>query len=225
MSKYKGKLIVLDGNDGAGKATQTRLLVSAMKKAEYKVETIDFPRHGESSCKLVDLYLEGFFGDPTKLEPRIASSFYAIDRLMNKQKIEEWLSEGKNVIADRYVSANIGHQGSKISDPKEREKLFEWLHEFEYRELELPRPDLNLLLHMPAEIAFKLKKAQRRYTNKSRDGHEKSFAHLKAAEQSFLHAAKIYDWKIIECSKNSKPLPIEIIHKKLWEIVKEFLEQ
>jgi len=227
VEKSKGKLIVIDGIDGSGKATQTELLVSRMKVAGYAVETISFPRHGELSCKLVDLYLDKdkIFGEPTEVEPKSASGFYAIDRLLNKSKIEKWLKEGRNVIVDRYVSANFGHQGSKISDSEKRAKFFEWDYKLEYERLNLPIPNLIFLLSMPAEIAFELKKMQKEQTGGSMDGHEGNIKYLINTENAFLHAAQIYNWEIIECSDGTKPLPKPIIHKKLWKIVEEFLKQ
>jgi dTMP kinase len=224
----RGKFIVIEGTDGSGKATQTALLVQRLRESGFAVETIDFPRHGEDSGKLVDLYLTGFFGDSTKLSPRLISGFYAIDRLMNKPKIDSWLDEGKIVIADRYASSNIGHQGAKISDDQEREDLFKWLHKMEFEEMKIPRPDLHVFLHVPSEVAFKLieKKAQRNYiSGGNKDGHEKDLDHLKAAERSYLHASKLFSWKIVECSENNELLSIEKIHDKVWEQISSLIEK
>ncbi len=222
MENKRGKFIIIEGTDGSGKGTQTALLVQELKDHGYQVETIDFPRHGNPSCKLVDLYLTGFFGDPTKMDPMFISCFYAMDRYLHKEKIEKWLEEGRIVIADRYTTSNIGHQGAKISDEKEREKLFNWIYNFEFKEMDLPKPDLVLFIHVPTEIAFELikKKNQRRYIqNSNQDGHEKNIEHLRAAESAYLHASKFFGWKIIECMENSRLLPIEDIHYKVWETV------
>ncbi len=222
MPEKRGKFIVIEGTDGSGKATQTALLLQKLRESGFAVETIDFPRHGEDSGKLVDLYLTGFFGETTKLSPRLISGFYAIDRLMNKTKINAWLDEGKIVIADRYASSNIGHQGAKIPDDAEREELFHWLHKMEFEEMKIPKPEAHIFLHVPSEVAFKLieKKAQRDYiTGENKDGHEKDINHLKAAEKSYLHASRLFNWKIIECSENEELLSIEKIHDKIWEHV------
>ena len=222
----QGKFIIIEGTDGSGKATQTALLLQRLKEDGYATETIDFPRHGEPSAKLVDLYLNGFFGEAAKIDPRFISSFYAIDRLLHKEKMEKWLSEGKVVIGDRYVTSNIGHQGAKIKNLAEREKLFQWIYNLEYQEMVLPQPDLIIFLHVPTKTAVQLieKKKKREYivvTNK--DGHEKNIDYLKAAENSYLHAAKLFKWKVIECVENGQLLIIEKINDKIWEAVSEVL--
>jgi dTMP kinase len=227
MEQKRGKFIVIEGTDGSGKATQTALLLQRLKESGFAVETIDFPQHGKDSGKLVDLYLTGFFGEAAKLNPKLISGFYAIDRLMNKTKINAWLDEGKVVIADRYASSNIGHQGAKIPEDKEREELFYWLHKMEFEEMKIPKPDLHVFLHVPSEVAFKLieKKAQRNYISQgNKDGHEKDINHLKAAEKSYLHASKLFNWKIVECSENNELLPIEKIHDKVWNCISSLIQ-
>jgi dTMP kinase len=227
MQEKRGKLIVIEGTDGSGKATQTALLLQKLKFKGYEVETIDFPRHGESSAKLVDLYLNGFFGKSTEIDPVFVSSFYAIDRLLNKEKIESWLQEGKIVIADRYASSNMGHQGAKIHDDAERENLFKWLNKLEFEEMKISKPDIHIFLHVPTEIAFELieKKNKRDYIQgeTGRDGHEKDILHLKNAELAYLHASKLFDWKIVDCTENCQLLSIEKIHEKVWQEVSQII--
>ncbi len=56
----KGKLIVIDGADGCGKATQTRLLVEALRGIELLVETLDFPQYKQNVVgKLIGECLTG----------------------------------------------------------------------------------------------------------------------------------------------------------------------
>jgi len=239
----KGKLIVLDGIDGSGKGTQTGFLVDRLKTEGFPVETISFPSHGEDSAILVDQYLNGLFGLPTQCDPKLVSGFYAIDRFLKKPRIEKWLAQGTNVIADRYTSANMGHQGAKIKEERLREQMFDWIMQLEYGILRLPIPDLNLFIEMKPEIAYGLieKKDRRAYTgDKHRDGHEGDLNHLIAAHNSFAHVARIcdsnvnidqrliyrpYNWKVIECDDGKKPLPLEFIHELVWEAVEKCLEK
>lgn len=44
-NNLKGKFIVIDGIDGSGKATQTKLLLNRLAKKGYKTATIDFPQY------------------------------------------------------------------------------------------------------------------------------------------------------------------------------------
>ena len=107
-----GKFIVIDGIDGSGKATQTKLLTNRLKNLGVKVKAIDFPRYYDNFFgKLLGEYLSGVYGDFTQVDPRVASVLYAADRFESSQQIKKWLATGYTVIADRYVSANQIHQG------------------------------------------------------------------------------------------------------------------
>ncbi|HCB51190.1 TPA: thymidylate kinase, partial [Patescibacteria group bacterium] len=66
------------------------------------------------------------------------------------------MAEGKIVISNRYVSANMGHQAGKIHDMKERDVYLEWLDNLEYGIFGIPKPDKNILLYMPTEIGQQL---------------------------------------------------------------------
>src|SRR3990172_11995897 len=110
--KTKGKLIVIDGTDGSGKATQTKLLIKRLKKEGSKTAALEFPQYGAKSAGLIENYLAGLYGTADEVGPYRASVFYAVDRYDASQKIRRWLTEGRVVVADRYVTANMGHQGS-----------------------------------------------------------------------------------------------------------------
>ncbi len=218
-----GKLIVLDGNDGSGKATQTKLLVEELVASGYKVETASFPQYGSKSAGLVEEYLNGKYGQVT---PQAASIFYAVDRFDASFKIRQWLSEGKIVVSNRYVTANAGHQGGKIGDEIERLKFFKWLDNLEYTVFNIPKPDLNIILNVPAAVAQELvdKKSEdvRKYVGgKKRDLHEADINHLKNAEKVFMEIARLFpNTKLVECVEQGKLLPVEIIHNKVWELVR-----
>ena len=103
----KGKLIVLDGSDGSGKATQTRFLLARLKKEGYRVKTLDFPQYEKNFFgKLIGECLVGDYGDFVKIDPHIGSVLYAADRYESKPVIERWLKQGFVVVLDRYVSSN-----------------------------------------------------------------------------------------------------------------------
>lgn len=229
---HKGKFIVIEGIDGSGKATQTKLLIHRLKKEGFKTKTIDFPQYGTKSAGPVEEYLNGKYGTPEKIGPYRASIFYACDRYDASFKIKKWLSEKKIVVSDRYIASNIGHQGGKIKDKKERKKYLKWLYNLEYDIFKIPKPDITFILKTSPESSRKLspkitdkekKKKRKAYLgNKKRDIHEKDLNHLQNALSSYLEAAKEFpkDFKVIECFKNKKLLPPETIHQKVWEEIK-----
>jgi dTMP kinase len=223
-----GKLIVIDGIDGSGKTTQTEMLISRLQENGYSCERIDFPQYGQKSAGPVEEYLNGTFGTAEEVGPYRASIFYAVDRYAAKQKMQDWLSEGKIIISNRYVSANIGHQAGKIQDSQERKKYLDWLFSLEFDIFGIPKPDLNVFLHVPPEIGQKLveKKEIRKYieSKEQKDIHEKDLKHLSDAEKAFLEACNtLENWHKIDCTRDNKIMTPEEIHYLLWTKVQEQL--
>jgi len=155
--KGKGKLIVIDGVDGSGKATQVKRLAEALRAKGKKVETIDFPRYKDNFFgAMIGECLCGDYGDFAKLDPHIASVLYACDRMESSKQIKEWLAAGKIVIADRFVSANQIHQGGKCKTEAERKEFLRWLDRMEHEVLDTPRPDVILYLNIPIAVSQEL---------------------------------------------------------------------
>ncbi len=222
----KGKLIVLDGTDGSGKATQTKLLCERLREDGRAVETVDFPRYGEKSAGLVEEYLNLRFGDPKKVGPYRASIFYACDRYAASFEIRRMLEDGSIVIANRYVSSNMGHQAGKIRSKKERDKFLKWLEELEYGLFKIPRPDKTILLYMPPDMGQQLvdRKGHRDYVGcNRRDAHESDLQHLKDAARAYLYVAKKFRWEVIDCAPKRKLRNIEDISEEVWAKVKTAL--
>jgi len=221
----KGKLIVICGTDGSGKGTQTELLVQRLKKEGHDIKKTDFPQYGNKSAFMVEEYLNGKFGSAQEVGPYRASIFYAIDRYYASFQMKKWLDEGKIIISNRYVSANLGHQGGKIKDKEERKKYVEWVLDLEYNIFGIPRPDLNIFLHVPSAVAQKLvdKKGDREYIKdkmKKRDIHEDDINHLKDAEDAYLQVCNSNkNWVRIDCTKDGKLLGIDAISAMIWKIV------
>ena len=221
--KNIGKFIVIDGVDGSGKSTQRELLVKTLRLEGYECEIVDFPQYGQKSAGAVEEYLSGKYG---MLNPYIASIFYAVDRFDASFKIRAWLDAGKIVISDRYVTANAGHQGGKIDGKGERIKFFKWLSDFEYTVLGIPKPDLNIILHMPFNISYKLlsgrKDKKLKFLGKqTKDIHEKSKDHLRRAEKTFVEIAGLFpNTRMVECTEDAKLLEPNQIHNKVWNLVR-----
>lgn len=221
---------MIEGTDGSGKGTQSELLINHLRADGRAVELISFPRYGERSAVMVEDYLNGKFGTAAEVGPYRASIFYAIDRYAAAPQIKQWLDEGKIVIANRYVGSNLAHQGGKIADPSKREKFFAWIYELEYTIFGIPKPDINIILHVSPEISQTLvdKKSStgREYLHgKKRDIHEDDISHLRAAEASYMALAKLFpDFSVIECVTHDAILPIETIHTKIWELISPRLQ-
>ena len=212
----KGKFFVIDGTDGSGKKTQTDLLVSRLRDEGHKVETLHFPQYGKKSAGPVEAYLAGEYGSADKVGPKQGSILYAVDRYAASFRIRELLDAGVHVIADRYVASNMGHQGGKIEDPEERLAFFRWNDDLEYGTFNIPRPDLNIILHVPASYTIGLMTKR----GEELDIHEKDIGHLQAAERTYLQIADtLPGFKLIECMEDGKIMPIDTIHEMVWSSV------
>ena len=224
----KGKLIVIEGTDGSGKATQSKRLLHRFEEKGILTAYADFPQYGQKSAGLVENYLNGKYGSAGEVDPKIASMFYAMDRYDASFGIRKSLDEERIVICNRYVSANMGHQAGKIADRVKRKEFLEWLEELEFNFFKIPKPDLVILLYVPSMVAQKLvdNKGHREYIGGvKRDIHEADSDHLKKAEEAYLEVAKEKGWKIINCTKENKILPIEEIHELVWGEVSKLIEK
>lgn len=229
MSRKQGVFIVLEGTDGSGKTEQFKRLIKRLESNEYKVKTVDFPQYGKLSAYFVEQYLQGKYGSWKQVGPYKACLFYALDRFAVAEKIKKWLDQGYVVLSNRYVGSNLGHQGVKIKAKKARETFFQWVNDLEYNILSIPKPDINIFLHMPAKIAYDLiaQKGVREYLgSKKRDIHEQDITHLQTAEKVYKEIVKLFskDFKTIECVSNNKLLSIDEIAQKVWKIVSRLLK-
>ncbi len=223
----QGKLIVIDGIDGSGKGTQTDLLFERMNHGGRKAIKIDFPRYGQKSAGLVENYLNGQYGGLNEVSPYVASFFYALDRYDASGQMKGWLRDGWTIVSNRYVTANMGHQGAKFATAEKRQEYFKWLDNYEYNVFGIPRPDLTLILRVPAATAQTLvgNKQQRFYLNgQSHDLHEADISHLQRAEETYLEMCRIFPgYVLIECVRNGEMMSIQAIHDLIWERVKNIL--
>ena len=231
--KYKGKLIVIDGTDGSGKATQVDLLVKRLKKEGKKVKVVDFPEYYKNFFgKFVGHCLSEQYYNWINVHPKIASVMYAADRWESKEEMEKWLSSGYIVVANRYVSANQIHQGGKIANARKRNEFIKWLNEMEYEVFGIPRPDMTFYLSLPIDLVLKLlkkrdsSKMKREYLKKKKDVHESDTEFLMNSRKSALWLSKNQkNWNKIDCSKKGEVLPREEIHEMIYEKVKKLIKK
>ncbi len=226
----KGKLIVVDGIDGSGKATQVKLLAARLKKEGIKCQTFDFPHYdGNFFGTLIGEYLSGKYGDFIEVAPRLASVLYAADRFESSGKIRKWLEEGNVVIIDRYASANQIHQGGKIQDKKERKEFLKWLEQMEFGVFKIPKPDTVIYLDVPFEVSKswlekKVTQRKKKYLKGRRDVAEDNLLHLKASRESALMLYKENkNWVKIDCCKGNICLTPEGVHGLVFQVLRKKL--
>lgn len=218
-----GKLIVIEGVDSSGKATQTKLLYENIKKITDKVTSIEFPNYKSKSSELVKMYLNGEFGkNANDVSPYMASVFFAADRVASyKTEWEKLLKNDEIIVADRYTTSNMIHQASKISDINEKEAFLKWVYDFEYNKLNLPVPDLTIFLDMPVKYAKILmeNRLNKIDNSETKDIHESDTNYLNQSYDNAVYVAEMFKWERISCVENDKIKSIEEISNEILDKV------
>jgi dTMP kinase len=197
----KGKIIIIEGNDSSGKATQTELLLKSLNALGVKTEARSFPKYETATGKIVgEAYLgrsgksKSYFKEGAgSVDWRVVSLYYAADRLYNIGEIRGLIDSGINVILDRYVLSNMAYQAGKTTNGNTRQKRYQWLDALEHSLLRLPRPDVGIYLDMPVEMCLKLMKGRKK------DEHEKDTKILRAASVAYREIVAKYNLASIEC--------------------------
>ena len=220
----KSKIIVIEGLDGSGKATQTALLAQKLSEKGIKVRRLEYPDYDSPSSSLVKMYLGGEFGSkPEDVNAYAASAFYAVDRAAGF--LGDWKADyqsGTLFLCDRYCTSNIIYQMAKVSDA-ERDAFIEWQADFEYDKLGLPRPDAVIYLDVSPDVSQKL--MEKRYVGdqSKKDLHESNLSFLLSCRKSALYAAEKCGWKIIDCCENGDIKSIDKISEEIEKAVSDIL--
>ena len=189
----KGKFFVIEGGDGSGKGTQTARITEILRSEGKEVMSLSFPRYGQHSATTVEMYLRGEFGEANAVAPQLASAGFALDRVAAAPEMIEFLQDPNHILlADRYVFSNLAHQGTKLDDEADRSQFYRDSLQLEFGDLRLPRPDKNIILLLPSDVAQENvdKKSARSYTSAKRDIHEKDLSHLTKANRNYQELAK-----------------------------------
>ncbi len=195
----QGKLIVLEGTDGAGKTTQVRLMARRLEQEGVSFRQVNFPRYGSPFAAPVERYLQGDLGKrPGDVSAYAASTLYAVDRYASFR--QDWQGDyesGKLILSDRYTTSNAVHQAPK-----------------------LPEPDLVIYLDLPAELSFRMLRHRQEATHTRADIHEQDGAYLRACRESVREVAARLGWRRVDCSREGAVRSLEDIHQELWELVR-----
>lgn len=197
-------IIEIEGSDGAGKNTQSLLLLKKLTEKGHNVKLLSFPTY--KNTDLLKRYLAGEFGDIDTVDPYLASTFYAIDRKIefDKKEVKDFLKDEKNIlICDRYVFSNHIHQTPRIAKfDKENKnaKLFlaAFIEDLEFNCYELPQP--NIIFYLFNEKARELREI--RANGSTLDLHERNNEYMNDCERCGLVLAEDYNWNIIRCVDN-----------------------
>ena len=220
-----GKIIVFEGTDGSGKSTQFKRLCARVSQEGKPFRQLVFPRYEQPSSALIRMYLGGELGrEPGDVNPYAASAFYSVDRYASYRKVwGKWYEEGGLVVSDRYTTSNAVHQTSKEPEDK-REDFLNWLYDFEYDKLGLPRPDLVIYLDVPTDFTEKMLRHRESETHTHADIHEQDMQYLATCRRMGRAAAEHYGWTVIRCVRDGAMRSMEDIHEEIYRHVAACLE-
>ncbi|WP_434297229.1 dTMP kinase [Clostridium sporogenes] len=224
----RGRLIVIEGSDGSGKATQTKKLYDKLVKQTKKVKKVEFPNYKSESSALIKMYLSGEFGkNPDSVNPYASSTFYAVDRFASyKKDWEEFYLKGGIIIADRYTTSNMIHQAAKIKEVQAKDKFLNWLWDFEFEKFNLPVPDCVIFLDMPPKCSKSLMETRNnKFTGeKEKDIHENNYEYLLESYNNSKYISEKYGWNRIECTNEDKIKSIDQINDDIIKVITKYID-
>ena len=191
----KGKIIVFEGIDKAGKTTQAKLLE---KKLGSKCVRIDFPDYSTPIGKEIKQFLDGKRDYPDEVKMILLSA----NKWEKKIQIEKIMAKGTTIIMNRYYQSNLVYGISKGL------KL-DWLLSLDKG---MPEADLVIV------IDIKPKTLARRSKNVV-DTFEKDLGLIRRVKKNYRILGKRFKWRIVE-GENS----VEEVHSQVLKIVKEFVK-
>ncbi|XP_014452400.3 thymidylate kinase [Alligator mississippiensis] len=201
MAARRGALIVLEGVDRAGKSTQSRRLVEALREAGHRAELLRFPERTTEIGRLISSYLE----KKNNLEDHTVHLLFSANRWEHMPLIKEKLKQGVTLVVDRYAFSGVA-----FTSAKENFSL-DWCKQ---PDVGLPKPDLILFLQLSmSEAAKRGGFGNERYENSSFQ--EKVLQHFYN-----LMKDETLNWKAIDASKS-----IEDLHNEIKSVAEETMQK
>lgn len=213
------RLIVIEGSDGAGKETQAKLLFDYLVGQGKKVATVSFPRYRQTlgGWMLWEVLKSERASQYSfsKVDPRIASKLYTMDREESLPYLQDLLQNNEIVISDRYVESNLLHQGGKFADDADKVAFAEWLYSVEYGDVKLPVPDEIVYLSLPFWLSRKRAQERASSGGPKLDAVESDIEYVKQGHRSGLFYAEHFDWTTVDGIEEDVELTREEIHKRI----------
>ncbi len=205
------QLIVFEGIDGAGKATQVKMLAERLRAQGKRVTVFSSPRYETPTGKLVRAALEGAYGDFVGLSPYFSALPYLLDFAASRDEIRAALKKGM-VICDRHVPSTVAYHSAKLSGAKAKE-FIRLVEHVAYTVLGVPEPTLVVYLHLPVG------KAQELMHKKKKDQHERDTGYQARVAKAYALLAKRKNWRTVESVKGGKMRSVQDIHEEIVRLV------
>jgi dTMP kinase len=193
----RGKIVVIEGTDKAGKGSQSRMLADALKASGKICVILDFPDYTTPIGIEIKAFLEGKRDYPSEVKHLLFSA----NRWEKKKEIESMIENGTIIIMNRYWQSNLVYGIANGMD-------INWLLRLDKG---LPKEDIVLLILVDPHVSAKRAEIQ--------DTFESDAQLAKNAHKNYLKFAKQYQWKVIDGSKSK-----EQVHQEIMKIIKKELK-
>jgi dTMP kinase len=140
-----GKLVVMEGADGAGCEEHSKRLIKLLKEKGIRAEKHQYPDYGNPIGDLI----HDFLHRKHDFSPEMLLLLYGADMVKDRERIRAWLKQDRVVILDRYFTSTLAYQsmqGVKLDRILKFAELFD-----------LPRPDLIIYLRVSPEVSMERK--------------------------------------------------------------------
>ncbi len=216
--------IALEGSDGAGKGTQTDLLVNALVALGYKVARVAFPRYkdtcgGKTLFEVLKSDRAAYY-DFVHTPPEAASLFYAADRLESVPWLSELAEQNDVIIYDRAVASNLIHQGGKLENDSERMRFADFIDRVEYQS-GFPRPDMTVFLSLPYELSMARARGRAEEKGEKADIVERDVDYMRNSYRAGIFYALYLNWVMVDGLRGGDILMPQQVHESvLYEVTK-----
>jgi dTMP kinase len=193
----RGKIIVIEGTDKAGKSSQSRMLAEALKVSGKVCVILDFPDYTTPIGMEIKAFLEG----KRDYLSEVKHLLFSANRWEKKKEIESMLENGTIIVMNRYWQSNLVYGAANGMDVN-------WLLRLDKG---LPKEDITLVILVNPSISSKRAEMQ--------DAFESDTQLAASAYKNYLKFAKQYRWKVIDGSKSK-----EQVHQEIMKIVRKELK-
>lgn len=197
MANTKGKIIVIEGTDKAGKTIQSRMLMEALKVSGKICVTLDFPDYTTPIGMEIRAFLDGRRDYPAEVKHLLFSA----NRWEKKKEIESMIENGTIVIMNRYWQSNLVYGAASGMDTS-------WLLRLDKG---LPKEDIVLVLLVNTSVSTKRAETQ--------DVFEADVQLAARAYKNYLKFAKQYKWKVLDGSKSK-----DQVHQDIMKVIRKELK-
>jgi dTMP kinase len=193
----RGKIIVIEGTDKAGKGSQSRMLAETLKASGKVCVILDFPDYTTSVGMEIKAFLEG----KRDYLPEVKHLLFSANRWEKKKEIESMLENGTIIVMNRYWQSNLVYGVANGMDTN-------WLLGLDKG---LPKEDIVLVILVNPSISAKRAETQ--------DMFESDSQLAAKAYRNYLKFAKQYRWKVVDGSKSK-----EQVHQEVTKIIRKELK-